>query len=353
MERERLSLPTYDSGNPEDDYNNWQVRTTITRPDNSQEIVYSNHVGQELLSDLSDSAGPGRWIEFRKYDDHARVTEVYTPSVIDMSVTPPYTDTADQLVVSAKTGDGLIRITEYVESGDGEGYPEYELVKKGTGEPRVGVRAFTYKTHSINAGTPAAATVVVPWQVVEFRSDVLGGTDPVATREYDFVFYDTAHGHSSDTTQVKTRTTTLPAVPSTENSNLPTGTMVEQFDIQGQLTSTTDPRNIVTTFTYYPNEGARKQMVEDSGGENLTTDYQVDTLGRTTQVLGPAHDAVFRNTDGTYTIHTEARRGVLDCVPRLRARGDDRVGVHLERRNPAYAEPSRTGEPNNDHQVRP
>ena len=43
----------------DDDYNQWRRKTVETRPDGSQNLVFTNHVGQVLLREFRSRAGAG------------------------------------------------------------------------------------------------------------------------------------------------------------------------------------------------------------------------------------------------------------------------------------------------------
>ncbi len=65
---------------------------------------------------------------------------------------------------------------------------------------------------------------------------------------------------------------------------------MSEFDLQGRFVEFTDARGTLTTYEYDDPTGALLSMTQDSGGLDLVTDYQIDSQGRTTAVLGPAHD---------------------------------------------------------------
>jgi hypothetical protein len=73
LERIKAGSLTYSftytaSSNPKA-YNNWQMKTVETLPDGSKNIVYTNHIGQILLKDFTNSSNTSHWITYNQYDD--------------------------------------------------------------------------------------------------------------------------------------------------------------------------------------------------------------------------------------------------------------------------------------------
>jgi len=73
---------TYTDGTHADGYNQWKRKTTETRPDGSQHIVYTNHIGQVLLRELKTQSADEHWIEYWKYDEDGRLILHANPSAI-------------------------------------------------------------------------------------------------------------------------------------------------------------------------------------------------------------------------------------------------------------------------------
>ncbi|MCZ2340783.1 MAG: RHS repeat protein, partial [Bacteroidales bacterium] len=95
-------------------------------------------------------------------------------------------------------------------------------------------------------------------------------------------------------------------VPIEQNGTGSPDTITEIFDEEGRRIWLRDARGFITFSTYDSPTGSLIQTIQDvdgtkvelpsgwstptSGGLNLVTDYTVDALGRTTQVLGPPHE---------------------------------------------------------------
>ena len=73
---DRSDCPGYVPG-----YNSWEVKTVETRPGGSQNIYYSNYVGQWIVKELR--AGSDRWIEYKEYDEDGQVVLHAMPSAVE------------------------------------------------------------------------------------------------------------------------------------------------------------------------------------------------------------------------------------------------------------------------------
>jgi RHS repeat-associated protein len=124
------------------------------------------------------------------------------------------------------------------------------------------------------------------------------GSGAITTR-FDFTWF-------ADTAQIQQQTTTLPVVPTNQNGTGATDTVTDIFDMHGNLIWQRDALGFITRRTYDLPTGAILQEIRDvdgslvtlpsgwstppGGGLHLTTDFEHDPLGRTTQTLGPEHD---------------------------------------------------------------
>ncbi|NUQ64054.1 MAG: hypothetical protein HUU20_16375 [Pirellulales bacterium] len=104
-------------------------------------------------------------------------------------------------------------------------------------------------------------------------------------------------------------------------------TRVERFDESGNLVWTRDERGFITDIQYDPVIGSMTRRIDDvdgsklalhsgwstpaGGGLHLVSDYEHDALGRTTQVLGPAHDVDDTSVrTATWTVYSDDGREV-------------------------------------------
>jgi hypothetical protein len=133
-------------------------------------------------------------------------------------------------------------------------------------------------------------TIYKPATATVYRD--AAGTQAIVT-EYAYEWFQES---STDTLALKSVTTTLPPVPSGQNGDGTPATTYEEYDEYGFTKRTIDERG---TETFYTNvdalKGGATQRIDNYVGgtpgddENLTTDMELDYLGRTTAVLGPAH----------------------------------------------------------------
>ena len=277
------------------DYNNWYMQTTVTRPDGSQNIVFTNHLCQVMLSELNDGQTPlSRWIEYYQYDDTIDEETLHAmPSAIDMSGTP-YDPTQANLNVQLNAESGLLQITTYYPSGtpdpilDGgtgsgsgavPGYVEYQQVQQGSGGTAINLSLQQYTTN-----TAGGATIYpVARQTIYRNAD---GSGAIVTSQ--------AYLWTSGTNQADQITTTYPVVSTDQNGSGTPVMSTQQFDQYGNQVSMTDPRGTITTQTFDATIGAVTETVQNYGGLGDacgTSDMHLTShLGRQVQVLGPEHD---------------------------------------------------------------
>jgi RHS repeat-associated protein len=280
---------------PSQDYNTWQYKTTITRPDDAVEIVFTNFAGQVLLHVLQEdgsSSGSGdEWCEYEKFDDEGRVILRASPSAVASW------DEDSSLLVTLKSDAGFIRSFTY--NADEETAPGYlagEFVQQGSGGTPIAVTGYEYSSRTGPGGEtiyPLAREIVYP-------------DDSGTATAYETAYAYEWHG---STTQVKKKTTTLPIVTTGQNGSNVANTIVENFDEEGFMTRRTDERGINTDYEYDIATGATTQMTQDVGGLGLITDYTNDVQGRTTEELGPVHEI---DLNGTATMVRSATWMVYD-----------------------------------------
>ena len=132
------------------------MRTEQTLPDGSKIVVYSNWAGGTMLHVNIDPAGTNQWATFTRYDD-ATGQPIWTamPSAVT-----GYDDNYDDLLnynagtglyQYLRSGDGLIRITEYYASGANQYSVSAEKLRQG--QSGTTVLVITHD-HAIASGLP-------------------------------------------------------------------------------------------------------------------------------------------------------------------------------------------------------
>jgi len=275
-----------EASTPSVDFNEWQMKTVESRPDGSEVTVYTNYIGQVLLRELRD--GSQYWRDYYSYDGDGRLIQHANPSAVI-----GYDDTAPGLDVDLRSDAGLIRVYSYYSTDTAPaafGYLEYEAIKEGTGGDEVLLRTYEYGSHSNGDVTVRPVT-----KETVYRNE--DGTGAVET-SYDYPSY------YSGTVQAKQRITTLPEVPTSQNGSGVAAERREYFDNFGNATFVMDERGYITSYQFDPLTQSQTRMIQDTDQDldipgwtaqpgahlNLVTDYTVDDLGRTVEVLGPEHD---------------------------------------------------------------
>lgn len=301
----------YDESDHPDGFNSWKYETIETRPDGSQNIVYTNYAGLTMLKVFK--SGTQQWLEFAKHDENGRVILRARPSAIT-GYDRAY---ADLLGLNSGTGlyqylrinDGLIQTFSYDRCS---GLVSSERIRKGQSGGDTKLREYEYvccgedcgcncsSSSSSSSGSslsPCGTGTWFPSKGISYPSDVDQAKKIVT--EYAYTFY-------SATCAVKERITTLPVVPVEQNGSGVAATKREYFDQYGNLTWSMDERGYITRTKYDVPTGAPTQRIDDvdtaietdhptgwvtpaDGGLNLITDFEHDDRGRVTQTLGPSH----------------------------------------------------------------
>jgi RHS repeat-associated protein len=306
------------------DYNTVRRKTTETRRDGSVQITYKNFKEQPLLTESKESAdATTSTLDYYRYDAAGKLLEHATPSALagysasNNVIVPEYRAEGGLYHV------GLIRLYEYYEettTGTGgvaaKGYKKCEKIKQGRDGTPIKLVEYEYTEHTAThtvatpsfdgAGTWGDPTAPAPTvdattyplaREIRYRNE--DGTGQLVT-SYAYTWH-------ADSLQMASRTTTLPAVPTEENGSGVAATRTELFDTRGRLVWAKDERGTITHHQYNAQNQIARTIQDVDGlllalpdgwstptghGLHLETDYEYDALGRVTQVLGPAHEAV-------------------------------------------------------------
>jgi hypothetical protein len=215
-----------------DGMNSWKWKTTETLPNGAQNIIYTNYAGQPMLKVFKN--GNDEWYEFWEYDTDGRVVLNAKSSAIS-----GYNDTKADLL--NKTGgnyqylnnsSGLIYVFDYYTttgSGGVAGKLQYRKLKEGENGTEIKTKEYTYTTR-----TAGGKTIYVPWKVVCYpsASDQLIQTECTV---YTYTWY-------TGTVAMKQRTTTWPAVGTSQHGSGSTTSRVEEFNEYGMRTWLKDER---------------------------------------------------------------------------------------------------------------
>jgi RHS repeat-associated protein len=270
----------------------WTSKTIVRNPDGSVHTFYYNSALSLVLQTVAEpqpGGGVRRWHPVCQRFDHKNRLIVSAASSAIASV-----DESDPVLFTLKPSEGPIQVFGY----DKKGNKVLEGVKQGAMGSLVKLREFTYQ-----ARTVAGQTIYVQKTVTEYRE----ATDTTASDPVTTSFKYTWHKRGEDDTfQIETMTTKLPKVPGSENGDGKTGTEKVTYDQYGLVTEQVDAMGTKTVHSYYVDKGALKQTIEDAGTGrlNLTTDYEVDPLGRTVRMLGPEHPI---SLDGVKTLIRRAQ----------------------------------------------
>lgn len=270
----------------------WTSKTTVSMPDGSTETFYYNRSLSLLLKKVSEpQPGGGEKVWYpvcQQFDKNTRIVLSAPSSAVDEVAEGSPT------LFTLKPHEGPIQVFAY----DAKGNKTMEGVKKGASGDVVKLREFTYQ-----ARTVAGMTIYVQKTVTEYRE----ATDTTASDPVTTSFAYTWHKRGDEPTfQIKRMTTTLPAVPDSENGDGDAGTEKVTYDQYGFVTEQADAMGVKSEHSYYVDTGALKQTIEDAGADRLklTTDYEVDPLGRTVRMLGPEHTV---SLDGMATLIRRAQ----------------------------------------------
>jgi RHS repeat-associated protein len=287
--------------------NNWTNKTTETLPDGSYNYVFMNAVGQTLLKIHTGSDGSGQQGWFYNYDNNSRLTLYATSSAL---ILPPNAESVftgyNDLLHNIGTGG----TTDYQYLSNHSGLVEtfdYYASTTATSTTAGGADGYYHETYLLQGemGTP------IKQDAVDYKSRA-GTNSTVYYRASDTVYSDTG-GSVARTTQYsytysgaatllpQTITTTFPTISTTHNGQGTSVavTQVVTYDKYGRDIQTVDGDNYTTKTTYDDATGSITKYEQDAGtgGLDLTTNYTVDGLGRTTKITDPKGNITYYTYD--------------------------------------------------------
>ena len=305
----------------DDDFNVWAVKTTTTRPDGSRTIEFYNVVDKLMLRDTVEDvlpSGTRHWIEYHRFNDYGLDELSASPSAVIS-----YDEGVDDLGVVLRTDAGLVHTTTYYTSttatptvlGGVEAYVESTALQEGSAGDSVPQSLTRYFR------CPNVSNVFEVGETTVYRND--DGTGEIVTT-YAYEWFD-------DTAQISQKTTTWPIVPTGQNGSGLAYQTTELYDLDGKLIWERGPKGYIRKKNYDAVTGALLQRIEDvdgalvplpdgwvtpaGGGLNLVTDYEADDQGRTTQTLGPAHDASGQGVrTAQWTVYDDVGRRTLSAL---------------------------------------
>ncbi|MEM8667442.1 MAG: RHS repeat-associated core domain-containing protein [Planctomycetota bacterium] len=209
------------------------------------------------------------WCESRVFDSDELLTELRMPSAhIDVDSNTdlqkffdPTMNTNDTDSVSSTVGQ--VYYFEYSSSLSDGKHRTGTLVREGAGTgSRYYIRATDWGTGSDDEPTNfKLAEYVYPSRVTS-RSDA----SRIKIAGYSYDFWDT------DDTALKQATTTLPAIPTSQNGSGVATTTEEFFDEEGRLRFTKDGEGYVNYMSYHPDLGVRAIAIIDVNTASLNSD---------------------------------------------------------------------------------
>jgi RHS repeat-associated protein len=298
-------------------YNSWRTKRTETRPDGSVNVGYFNYVNEPIL--VVHQEGGQSWPTFYKYDTTSgRPVLAAAPSAVS-----GYDETKADLLNNQsgnyqylRDSQGLVLTYAYGAStsattttaGNVTGY----LSTTGEQRGESGTNVPQGTTHYI-ARTVGSKSVYPVADVTVYRNDNgTGGQTTSASYTWNTGSYRPASA-----------TVTLPAVTTGENGPGTATSYTVVYDAYGRVAWMKDAGGFLTYLAYDDLTGAMTKRIDDvdttrtstfthlptgwttptGGGLHLTTNYQVDLLGRTTKETSPAGNV-------TYTVYNDSSHEV-------------------------------------------
>jgi RHS repeat-associated protein len=287
----------------------WRFKTTETRPDGSQRIIYTNALSRTMLEVLrtQDGGVTRQFGTYTRYDARGNPIWQATPEAVaipaDLSTLDQYPDLLNEVAGNFQYLNdftGLINVTSYFESttatstvaGGVDRLVSGLSVMRGDRGTAVRQQAFSYFLQSAGGrtATPLATSTTYPNTT----------TTGAQTTSWSYTF-------AAGTTRVVSQRMTLPVVSTTQNGPGRADVSERVFDSVGREIWTRDADGFLQFTRYDTQTGAVIQRIVDvdttrsadfqdlpigwttpvRGGLHLTSTFEVDALGRTTRETDP------------------------------------------------------------------
>ncbi|MFN7811278.1 MAG: hypothetical protein ACK5SI_01280, partial [Planctomycetia bacterium] len=319
----RSALPVSDANR------DWRTKTTETRPDNTQRIVYCNARSQPLLEVIRTTDGgiTRQYGTYTRYDFRGQAVWVASPEAIalpaNLAVIEQYPDLLNEVAGNFQyinDTTGRIDVTTYATTttaaattaGSVDRFVSGTALRRGELGAAVPQEAFTYFLVRSNDGStvaPLATRTTYPNTT----------TADAQTTTYAYTF--TIAFAQGWTTQIVSQRTTLPVVTAAQNGP-GTAVVIDQvFDAAGREIWSRDGDGFLRYTQYDARTGAVVKTIADvntsrtadfqslpfgwatplGGGLHLVRTYGVDLLGRATRAVDP-------NGNVSYTVYDDVWR---------------------------------------------
>jgi RHS repeat-associated protein len=309
------------------DLSAWLKKTTETRPDGTERIVYANGRTQTMLEVIRTNDGgtssTKQYGTFTRYDARGQAIWNVSPEAIalptDLADIEQYADLLNEVNGNFEfihDATGLIEVTNYAPSttatattpGTASRFVSSTAVMRGDVGAPIFQSAATYfvVTAGESSVTPVATRTTYP------NATTSGGL--TTTYAYEF---------TTGTTQIVSQATSKPIVTSSQNGPGTADVSTTVFDAVGRPIWSKDPDGFLRYTEYDETTGSVVKSIADvdttqassfenlpagwatptTGGLHLVTAYEVDALGRTTTMT----DA---NGNITYTVYDDANHSM-------------------------------------------
>jgi len=311
-------------------FNDWQTKTTETRPDGTQSITYSNLSGQTMLAVIrtSDAGVTKQYGTYTRYDARGLPIWRASPEAVvlpsNLADIEPYRDLVNQSNGNCQyisDSSGMIEVTSYFQSttatatvaNGADRFVSSTAVMRGEKGTPITQEAFTYYVQS--AGVRTATTVAAR---TTYPTATTGGGQ---TTRYLYTWV-------PGTTQLNSMTEYLPVVTAEQNGPAGASTEVTRsYDAAGREIWSRDADGYLNYTSYDPETGAVKTSIKDvstsrtgdfqnlptgwatpaGGGLHLVSTFDVDRLGRTIKATDPAGNV-------TYTVYDDVNHSTRTYV---------------------------------------